>query len=120
MEEIFIGAYIRFNNGGIHKVKEIKTDCLIVDSQRLVIRFSWLEKICTGYKVGKTKLELIEVGDIVNGKRVDNKSGNMIALEYCERCNLWGEVIDDDSKIKTVLTKEQYMNNCLKEDSYDM
>ena len=48
------------------------------------------------------------------------KSENMIALEYCEECNLWGEVIDDDLKIKTVLTKEQYMNNCLKEDYYDM
>lgn len=115
MKDIFEGAYIRFNNGGIHKVKQIKTDCLIVDSQRLVIRFNWLEKFCTGYKVGKTKLELIEKGDIVNGKRVDNVTTGMVALEYCDGCNLWGQVIDNDNEIKTILTKEQYCNNCFQE-----
>lgn len=118
MEEIFIGDYVRFGNGGIHKIIS-STEQALIDSNGLMIHYWFLEKH-PDYKVGKTKLELIEVGDIVNGKRVDNKSGNMIALEYCEECNLWGEVIDDDSKIKTVLTKEQYINNCLKEDYYDM
>ena len=60
-------------------------------------------------------MELIQVGDFVNGKRVDNVSDGMIALECCEECNLWGEVIDDESKIKSVLTKAQYENDCLKE-----
>ena len=60
-------------------------------------------------------LNFLGIGDFVNGKRVDNVSDGMIALEYCEECNLWGEVIDDESKIKSVLTKAQYENDCLKE-----
>ena len=118
MEEIFMGDYIRLQKGGIHKITG-STERGLIDTNGLIIPYNFLEEH-PGYRVAQTKLELIEVGDIVNGKRVDNKSENMIALEYCEGCNLWGEVIDDDSKIKTVLTKEQYMNNCLKEDCYDM
>lgn len=113
MEEICIGSYLRLNKGGLHKIVDIRNNFL-VDEKGMMIYFDFLEKI-SGYTVGKTKMELIQVGDFVNGKRVDNVSDGMIALEYCEECNLWGEVIDDESKIKSVLTKAQYENDCLKE-----
>lgn len=118
MEEIAVGDYLRFENGGIHKIVSF-TEQALIDSKGLMIHYWFLDKH-PGYKVGKTKLELIQVGDIVNGKRVDNISENMLALEYCQECNLWNEVVTDDSEIKTILTKAQYENNCFKEGLYDM
>ena len=118
MEEICVGDYIRLKEGAIHKIISCN-ELGFKDSRGLIIHYRFLDQH-PGYKVGKTKLELIEKGDFVNGKRVDNVSGNMIALEYCDGCNFWGEVIDDESQIKTVLTKAQYKNNCFKEELYDM
>lgn len=118
MKKIEVGDYIRLNKGGIHKIKDVK-EKYCIDEKGLMIYFEFLQKI-SGYKVGKTKLELIEKGDYVNGKRVDNVSNGMIALDYCEECSLWGQVIDKDEEIKTVLTKSQYENNCFKEVVYDM
>lgn len=116
MEEIYIGSYVRLSNGGIHKIVGSNEQGL-VDSKGLTLHYRLLDQH-PGYKVGETKLELIEPGDIVNGKRVDNVTNGMIALEYCDGCSLWGEVIDNDENIKTILTKEQYLNNCFMEEKY--
>ena len=53
-------------------------------------------------------IDLIEVGDYVNGKEVTCVTGNnYIELDY--GCNMVGCNNED---IKTILTKEQFENNC--------
>lgn len=75
---------------------------------------------CEDYIVKHSKqlIDLIEVGDIVNGYRVINvineglcPSGKCIDIDSSKdssECTLWEE------DIKTILTKEQYMANCYK------
>ena len=113
---IEVGNYIRFRNGGIHKICELLKDCIVLEnSYRL--SFNLLTRT-SGFKTGKTKMELIYKGDIVNGKIVDRVTTGMIALNYCNGCSLWGEVITNDESIKTILTKEQYENDCYKEGEF--
>ena len=55
-------------------------------------------------------IDLIEVGDYVNGKEVTCVTeNNYIELDY--GCNMVGCNNED---IKTILTKEQFENNCYK------
>lgn len=69
-------------------------------------------------KHSKQLIDLIEVGDYVNGYRVINvineglfPSGKCVDIDSSKdssECTLWEE------DIKTILTKEQYMANCYK------
>lgn len=113
-KDIKIGNYLRLGNGGLHKICEIGID-FVKDEKGLTMSYNFLERL-GGYKIGKTKLELIQKGDIVNGKIVSNVTNGMIALNYCDDCNLYNQVIDNDDDIKEVLTKAQYENNCFKEE----
>lgn len=76
---------------------------------------------CNDYPVKHSKqlIDLIEVGDIINGYKVINAINNKESYpsEKCvdidsskdsSECTLWEE------DIKTILTKEQYMANCYK------
>ncbi|MGN1327661.1 MAG: hypothetical protein ACI4VQ_06290 [Clostridia bacterium] len=110
---IKVGNYIRFGNGGIHKIYEVSQDYFTLEKSYKV-SYKLLTQI-SSFKTGSTKMELIYKGDIVNGKIVDRVTTGMIALNYCSGCGLWEEVIDNDSPIKTILTKEQYKNNCYEE-----
>ena len=70
-------------------------------------------------KHSKQLIDLIEVGDYVNGYKVINAinnkesypSGKCVDIDSSKdssECTLWEE------DIKTILTKEQYMANCYK------
>ena len=106
--------YVRTNSGLIFKVNEITydeeyKDYLYKESFLLV---DWKENIV---KHSKQLIDLIEVGDIVNGMEV---------LDIHKPRDLWEPIeIRVDSRytnfilaedIKTILTKEQYMANCYK------
>lgn len=110
---IEVGNYIRFGNGGIHKICELLKDSIVLENSYRV-SYNLLTRM-SSFKTGKTKMELIYKGDIVNGKIVDRVTTGMIALNYCKGCGLWEEVIDNDIQIKTILTKEQYESNCYEE-----
>ena len=110
--------YVRTNSGLIFKVNEITydeeyKDYLYKESFLLV---DWKENIV---KHSKQLIDLIQVGDYVNGYRVINAinnkesypSGKCVDIDSSKdssECTLWEE------DIKTILTKEQFEANCYK------
>lgn len=113
MKEIEIGEYVRTKNGYIRKIVTKRLNGYLVN-------LSYYNEIIQEYTVGIIELEdiknhneniieLVEVGDFVNGYRVDQ-----INL----KTTLWTEIdgdlfkICDAEDIKTILTKEQYEANC--------
>lgn len=115
--DIEVNEYVRTNSGLIFKVNEITydeeyKDYLYKESFLLV---DWKENIV---KHSKQLIDLIEVGDIVNGYRVKNiinegpcPSGKCVDIDSSKdssECTLWEE------DIQTILTKESYMANCYK------
>lgn len=115
---IEVNEYVRTNSGLIFKVNEITydeeyKDYLYKESFLLV---DWKENIV---KHSKQLIDLIEVGDYVNGYKViyvinnteSCPSGKCVDIDSSKdssECTLWEE------DIKTILTKERYMANCYK------
>ena len=105
MKEIKVGEYVRTFNGLIGKVVQL------TDSGNYTIRiYNGAEYVVRAVitKHSKNIIDLIEVGDYVNGKRIHkiNKGSNYCYLYY-GNCKTF-----IDYQIKTILTKEQYMQNC--------
>ena len=115
--EIKVNDYIRTKNGKIGKVIDISN---VTGQKRKKYLIKW--KIAKVYyitdmriqKSSKNIIDLIEVGDYVNGSKIieiDNCKGAMREL-YLEgqnpekECGLYFE------QIETILTKEQYEVNC--------
>lgn len=105
-DKIEVGEYVRTKDGRIDKIIAIhnEEDCTIVVCKKKY----WKEDIV---KHSKQLIDLIEVGDYVNGKEVIEirKINEKIYLmtDYCPQ-----NYIKTD--IKTILTKESYMANCYK------
>lgn len=101
MSEIEIGEYVRTKNGIIDKVERFSVGCCVwhcengmcIDECNCI--GTHLEDIV---KHSKQLIDLIEVGDFVNGHRIF--------------CKIHGEIGEKD--IETILTKESYMANCYK------
>ena len=112
-EKIEIGEYVRTDNGKIHKVIDIEKGSIKIKS----LYKEWIG-LCCIVKHSKQLIDLIEVGDYVNGYKVINvineepcPSGKCVDIDSSKdssECTLWEE------DIKTILTKEQYMANCYK------
>ena len=119
--DIEVNEYVRTNKGVIGKLisetlsyPEPSEWILKANNNKIVI----VE--CNDYPVKHSKqlIDLVEVGDYVNGYRVINvinegicPSGKCIDIDSSKdssECTLWEE------DIKTILTKEQYMANCYK------
>lgn len=119
MENIEIGEYVRTKNGYILKntIKEHKhiIDGIINQNEKYKYEFDNIEKH------SKNIINLIEVGDYVNGERVLQTN---CKLEYIDDDTETGvdEVYDGlelqtswiyfESDIKSILTKEQFKNSC--------
>lgn len=118
---IEVNEYVRTNKGNIGKVVEIRLgfnkDTQLYQNVYMLDNGLWtiLEYIV---KHSKQLIDLVEVGDIVNGYRVINvinkepcPSGKCVDIDSnkdSSECTLWEE------DIKTIITKEQYMANCYK------
>ena len=120
--EIEVNEYVRTNKGNIGQVIGIfNGHC----QAKYHIQFQGKVKVKRQYlsthtiiKHSKQLIDLIEVGDFVNGYRVENvvneepcPSGKYIDIDSSKdssECTLWEE------DIKTILTKEIYMANCYK------
>lgn len=122
---IEVGEYIRLaRNQGINKIIDKKNDRYILESE---IEDSYGDIIWFLYefelkdyivKHSKQLIDLIEKDDYVNGYKVINvineepcPSGKCVDIDSSKdssECTLWEE------DIKTILTKEQYANNCYK------
>lgn len=121
-DKIEVGEYVRVNNDnrnciGIGKVTRLVNESIYVNMNNkynLLVCF----QINNIVKHSKQLIDLIEVGDIVNGYRVENvinegpcPSGKCVDIDSSKdssECTLWEE------DIQTILTKEQMEANCYK------
>lgn len=113
MKEIQVGEYCRTKNGKIDKVindnyyisEYIECEKGIVDKENIVNH-------------SKNIIDLIEVGDIVNGKRVLclKKNNDDCRDDIGTSCIGIGDIDIyigyNEADIKTILTHEQYERNC--------
>lgn len=132
MEELEIGEYVRSKKGYIAKIKDIICKGYPIKSLEGYI-------ICDDedgtiinpnevIKHSKNLIDLIEIGDIVNGYRILEMVNSiykkskriLIYKNEREKYERWIYIKEYDGKIhtqddiKTILTKEQYMQNCYK------
>ena len=99
-----VGDYVRTNDGYIYKIKKIPTEYkIIVDAKSLFgeeLEIQNNEII----KSSPNIIDLIEVGDYVNGEKVVDKYDYIIAFDGGQDGNWY---IRDD-EIKSIVTKEQF------------
>ena len=109
MKEIKVGEHVRTFNGLIGKVVQL------TDSGNYVIRiYNGAEYVVRAViaKRSKNIIDLIEVGDYVNGERILDIAGDYIHTNETDHNKFYLE-----KHIKTILTKEQYIQNCYKIDT---
>ena len=105
-EKIEVNEYVRTDNGEIYKVIDIEKGSIKIKSQYQYKE--WIGLCCIANH-SKQLIDLIEVGDYVNGIRILDITGDyVLTAEYnCCKQRL-------NNKIQTILTKESYMANCYK------
>lgn len=109
MEEIKVGEYVRTKDGIIDKILNYSFGCNVWHCQNGMCID---ECNCIGVhlkditKHSKDITDLIEAGDFINGNRVYKVTNACI---YCT-----GKAVQNKLtiNIKTILTHEQYENNC--------
>ena len=107
--DIEIGDYVRSKNGSIGKVTKIEDDKYLYENKELI---TFIGNVVNH---SKNVIDLIEVGDFLNGYRVLEtfKFHNDIYVfttcksDFKSICRIWSE-----EDIETILTKEQYQANC--------
>ena len=112
---IEVGEYIRTRKG-ITKIKKTSKECSLCENGLIVNNET--------YKHSKNIIDLIELGDYVNGMRViatenrgryneeKQKDEKVILTENYDEWTENGVISNED--IKTILTHEQYEQNCYK------
>lgn len=112
--EIQVGEYVRLDNGILGKYV-IKQHINYVETSNKAIGFDIENDVV---KHSKNIIDLIEVGDIVNGYKILNienisncqkKAFTIFEKNKHEHICMWS-----NEDIKSILTKEQYKNNCYK------
>ena len=112
-----IGEYTRIN-GKIGKVKDIvlngnnyEDSGIYLENEKFILGKEEIYKLKSSYNI----IDLIEEGDYVNGVEVIGKEFDNFNKEYLQ-CGVGDYVICtfEIKDIKTILTKEQYENNCYK------
>lgn len=103
MEEIQVGEYVRTYNGLIGKIVQI------TDSGNYAIRiYNGAEYVVRAVIVKHSKniIDLIEIGDFVNGNKVYKVTNTCIYFI--------GKAVQNKLtvNIQTILTHEQYESNC--------
>ena len=113
--DIEVGDYVRTRSGEIFKVKEVNPTIggkiAIVRKENGFIRRVDMEE----EKHSKNIIDLIKVGDFVNGYRVlemfkfqnDKYAFTICKSDFKSICGICSE-----EDIETILTKEQYSQNC--------
>lgn len=135
MEEIKTGEYIRLaRNQGINKIIDIEENRYILDED-IADEYGDLTCVLERHQLkdeivkhSKNIIDLIEVGDIVNGYKVleisdsmyENSKRILIYKNEKEKYERWIYIQEYDGKVHTqedirsILTKEQYERNCYK------
>lgn len=106
-----VGMYVRTKDGCIAKIEEVD-DILIefdnwlwqdYDLQIDFVNADDEEKIKTITKVSHNIIDLIEVGDYVNGIKVDDKAETLLWFYDND-----GDWYLENNDIKSIVTKEQF------------
>ena len=118
--KIEVGEYVRTKDGRIAQIKSIDYEAEIYRFDRIIYinDFSMKEDVLYNnemfkkliVKHSKQLIDLVEVGDFVNGKLIHkiDKGSNYCYLYY-GNCKTYV-----DYQVKTILTKEQFKANCYK------
>lgn len=120
MEEIQVREYVRTKDGYIRKVKDIickgypikKLEGYIVldDEDRTILN---PEEVRHSFNI----IDLIEIGDFVNGYRIDERAEHDVLIHKARGINRSGFMIpvaQYNEDIRTILTHEQYEINSYK------
>lgn len=114
-DKIEVNEYVRFNNGEIGKVIDIKEN----PSRIVYSEYGEIGLISDIAKHSKQLIDLIEVGDYVNGRKVKHIAmfegfPDYPKLIFVDETHLIPDDTCENEDIKTILTKESYMANCYK------
>ena len=112
-KDIEVGDYIRTKSGKIRKVKTTVAQYYITDRLNISDNNQFTKEDIV--KHSKNIIDLIEVGDFVNGYRVlemfkfqnDKYAFTICKSDFKSICGICSE-----EDIETILTKEQYSQNC--------
>ena len=109
MEEIEVGEYVRTNDGIIAKLVRIERDDIDTSLKWYVLSNEHYINKPYIVKHSKNVIDLIEVGDYVNGKLISNidKVDNKNFIEW-EDGEIYSTEIENDNFIKSVVTKQQF------------
>lgn len=116
--KIEVGEWIRSKDGFIGKVQKINYDNMEKSNYYIcekdnVMASNYLENIANH---SKQLIDLIEVGDFVNGHKVKaiylNGATKYIKLDNAYKDGQGTRTYEEN--IETILTKESYMANCYK------
>ena len=127
MEEIKVGYFIRTNKGIIGKLKRIELDEIdknlkwyVFDKKRPDMNIIDEIYINKPYitKYSKNIIDLIEIGDYVNGYRIDNIINGVLVNNAVglDRSGVLTPIVQYEQDIKTILTHEQFEQNYYKLD----
>ena len=119
MKDIKVGEYVRTYNGLIGQVVQITDYSYVIriyNGAEYVVR-----AVITKHSFNIT--DLIEVGDIVNGKEIKYVKGDIDSSDvgnpkdfaynyYDDEYGVWRGISED--QVKTILTSQQYEANCYK------
>lgn len=114
MKKIEVGDYVRTKDGKIDKVKNSNFYMSIyVECEK------GLHLIENIVKYSKQLIDLIEVGDYVNGREVKHIAmfegfPDYPKLIFVDETHLIPDDTCENDEIQTILTKEIYMANCYK------
>lgn len=128
--EIEVNEYARTKEGFIYKIEngeEFYEDSVDVGMGIIPdVDGIWIDRECLDYidkrdivKHSKQLIDLIEVGDYVNGREVKHIAmfegfPDYPKLIFVDETHLIPDDTCENEDIKTILTKESYMANCYK------
>ena len=115
MNDIEIGDYVRTKSGEIGIFVEYRDDKFFCKIK--IKNTYYTPPISTITKHSKNIIDLIEVGDFVNGREVKHIAmfegfPNYPKLIFVDEKRLIPDDTCENDEIKTILTKEQYSQNC--------
>ena len=125
MDEIKVGEYVRLARcQGINKIIDIDEDGFLILDDNIADEYG--DECCQISPQDADEeivnhsfniIDLIEIGDFVNGIKVNdisNIQGLNKTIQKCLLVNIGDGYDIINEEIKTVLTKEQYERNCYK------
>ena len=116
MKEIEVNEYVRTENGIIDKVDSL---CGMIENTVYLKQQSLWFNADYIVKHSKQLIDLIEIGDYVNGREVKHIAmfegfPDYPKLIFVDETHLIPDDTCENDEIKTILTKESYMANCYK------